>query len=62
VQNNLAVKGSVTVLTAQPLPTLTTAIMGGTQLNLSWPATWTGGTHVQGQDQFDNNWSAQQVG
>jgi hypothetical protein len=47
VQNKLAVNGSVAVLTAQPLPV-------ARSLNLSWPATWTGGAHVQGQDQFDN--------
>jgi fibronectin-binding autotransporter adhesin len=50
VQNNLAVDGSVTVLTSQPLPTaLTASVVGGTQFNASWPAAWTGGVHLQGQ-------------
>jgi autotransporter-associated beta strand protein len=50
VTNNLAVDGSVTVLTASPLPTtLTVSSAGGTQFNVSWPTEWTGGAHLQGQ-------------
>jgi fibronectin-binding autotransporter adhesin len=50
VQNNLAVDGSVTVTSAQPLPTnLTYTVVSGTNLVLSWPAAWTGGVHLQSQ-------------
>jgi hypothetical protein len=51
VQNNLGVDGSVTVTTAssQPTITVTTSGAGGTTLNLSWPANWTGGVHLQSQ-------------
>lgn len=55
VQNDLAVDGSVTVLTAQPIPAITTTVVGGTQLNLSWPASWTGGAHLQAQTNSINS-------
>ena len=48
VQNDLATDGSVTVTAVQPPPTITPSVTGN-QLNLSWPASWTGGVHVQGQ-------------
>lgn len=48
VQNDLAVDGSVTVTAVQPAPTIT-ANQVGNQLNLSWPSSWTGGVHLQGQ-------------
>lgn len=48
VQNDLAVDGSVTVTAVQPAPTIT-ATQVGNQLNLSWPSTWVGGVHLQGQ-------------
>jgi autotransporter-associated beta strand protein len=51
VQNDLALDGSVTVATAAPAPTLTVTVsgVGSTTLNLSWPAIWTGGVHLQVQ-------------
>jgi fibronectin-binding autotransporter adhesin len=51
VTDNLAVDGSVTVATAAPAPTLTATVSGAgsTTLNLSWPAIWTGGVHLQAQ-------------
>jgi hypothetical protein len=50
LQNNLAVDGSVTVLTAQPLPTtLGFALSSRTNFVVSWPAAWTGGVHLQTQ-------------
>jgi fibronectin-binding autotransporter adhesin len=50
LQNNLAVDGSVTVLTAQPLPTsLSYTMVSSNTVVLSWPAAWTGGVRVQGQ-------------
>jgi fibronectin-binding autotransporter adhesin len=50
VSNGLAVDGSVTVLTAQPLPiTASFSVLSGTNFVLSWPAAWTGGVHVQSQ-------------
>ncbi|HEX5221305.1 MAG TPA: autotransporter-associated beta strand repeat-containing protein [Verrucomicrobiae bacterium] len=60
VQNNLATDGSVTVTAVQPAPTITASVVGN-QLNLSWPATWTGGVHVQAQTNnlatgLSNNW------
>lgn len=48
VANNLAVDGSVTVSAILPAPTITAGVVGN-QLNLSWPAGWTGGVHLQGQ-------------
>ncbi len=48
VNNNLAVDGSVTVTGVQPAPTLTPTMVGN-QLNLTWPAAWSGGVHLQGQ-------------
>jgi fibronectin-binding autotransporter adhesin len=48
VQNDLAVDGSVTLLTVAPAPQLSVSLSGNT-LNLTWPATWTGGVHLQGQ-------------
>lgn len=48
VQNNLATDGSVTVTTVQPKPSITATPSGNT-LNLSWPAAWTGGVHLQSQ-------------
>jgi autotransporter-associated beta strand protein len=60
VSNNLAVDGSVTVTAVQPVPTITSSASGG-QLNLSWPASWTGGVHLQSQTNrvtvgLSNNW------
>jgi autotransporter-associated beta strand protein len=51
VQNNLGVDGSVTVSAVAPLPTITatTSGAGGTTLNLTWDANWTGGVHLQSQ-------------
>lgn len=50
VSNGLAVDGSVTVLTAQPLPTtVNVSVLSGTNVVLSWPAAWAGGAHVQSQ-------------
>jgi hypothetical protein len=51
VTDNLAVDGSVTVATAAPAPTITTAVsgVGSTTLTLTWPAIWTGGVHLQVQ-------------
>lgn len=48
VANNLALDGSVTVTALQPAPTITTTFSGN-QLTLSWPASWTGGVHLQSQ-------------
>jgi fibronectin-binding autotransporter adhesin len=48
VQNDLAVDGSVTVTAVLPPPTITSSVTGN-QLNLSWPAAWTGGVRVQAQ-------------
>jgi len=45
--NNLAVDGSVTVSATLPRPTITATLSAG-QLNLSWPAGWTG-LHLQSQ-------------
>jgi len=43
VQNNLAVDGSVTVLTVLPPAPITPAVTGGgNTLNLSWPSGWIG--------------------
>ena len=61
VQNDLAVDGSVTVLTVAPAPTLTVTLLPGKNFNLTWPATWTGGVHLQGQTNstavgLKNNW------
>jgi len=61
VANNLATDGSVTVTAVQPAPTITAAVTGGNQLNLSWPAAWTGGVHLQSQTNtlavgLSNNW------
>ena len=50
VANNLGVDGSVTVTTVQPAPTITATVTNsGSQLNLSWPASWSGGVHLQSQ-------------
>jgi len=50
VSNGLAVDGSVTVLSAQPLPTtLNFSILSRTNLVLSWAAPWAGGVHLQSQ-------------
>jgi autotransporter-associated beta strand protein len=46
--SNLAVDGSVTVTAVSPAPTITTTVSGG-NLNLSWPANWIGGVHLQNQ-------------
>jgi autotransporter-associated beta strand protein len=62
VQNDLATDGSVTVTAVQPAPTITTTVTGGgSQLNLTWSASWTGGVHLQGQTNaitvgLSNNW------
>jgi autotransporter-associated beta strand protein len=48
VSNDLAVDGSVTVTATNPAPTITVTRTGNT-LNLSWPAAWTGGVHLQAQ-------------
>jgi autotransporter-associated beta strand protein len=61
VQNDLAVDGSVTVTTVLPAPTITATVVNGTNLNLTWPAAWTGGVFVQGQTNslavgISNNW------
>jgi hypothetical protein len=61
VQNDLAVDGSVTVTGVLPSPTITAAVVNGTNLSLSWPAAWTGGVLVQGQTNsisvgLSNNW------
>jgi hypothetical protein len=32
-----------------PAPTITASLVNGTNLNLTWPAAWTGGVLVQGQ-------------
>lgn len=61
VANNLAVDGSVTVTAVLPPPTITATVSGGNTLNLTWPAAWTGGVHVQGQTNaitvgLSNNW------
>lgn len=48
VANNLALDGSVTVTAVLPRPTITSSVVGN-QLNLSWPAAWIGGVHLQGQ-------------
>jgi len=61
VQNNLAVDGSVTVDGVLPPPTITAAVVNGTNLNLSWPSAWTGGVLMQGQTNslaigISNNW------
>ena len=63
VQNNLAVDGSVTVNSVLPAPTITATVANGTNLNLSWPSTWTGGVFLQGQTNtlmvgISNNWVA----
>lgn len=60
VQNDLAVDGSVTVTAVQPAPTIS-ATVTGSQLNLSWPAAWIGGVHLQSQTNtlavgLSNNW------
>jgi hypothetical protein len=44
----------------QPAPTITSSVVGN-QLNLSWPASWTGGVHLQSQTNtlavgIANNW------
>jgi hypothetical protein len=49
VQNDLAVDGSVTITGVLPSPTISAAIVNGTNLNLSWPSAWTGSVLVQGQ-------------
>ena len=50
VQNDLGVDGSITVTAVTPLTiTTTTSGAGGATLNLSWPASWTGGVHLQSQ-------------
>jgi fibronectin-binding autotransporter adhesin len=49
VSNGLAVDGSVTVLTAQPLPTTLSFSLASGNFILSWPAAWAGGVHVQNQ-------------
>jgi len=61
LQNDLAVDGSVTVTAVSPLPPITATVTGGTTLNLSWPADWTGGVLLQGQTNsltvgISNNW------
>jgi fibronectin-binding autotransporter adhesin len=48
VSNSLASDGSVVVTSAQPLPSITASI-SGTNLTLSWPASWTGGVVLQNQ-------------
>lgn len=48
VANNLAVDGSVTVTATLPAPTISSSVTGNT-LNLSWPAGWIGGVHLQAQ-------------
>jgi fibronectin-binding autotransporter adhesin len=48
VSNNLGGDGSVTVTGVSPAPTIT-HVISGTNLNLSWPANWTGGVHLQSQ-------------
>jgi autotransporter-associated beta strand protein len=48
VANNLAVDGSVTVMATNPGPAITVTKTGNT-LNLSWPAEWAGGVHLQAQ-------------
>jgi len=57
VSNGLAVDGSVTVLSAQPLPTssFSYSAQGRTNIVLSWPAAWTGGAHLQSQTQARTN-------
>ena len=61
VQNDLALDGSVTLLTVAPAPTLTVALLPGGNFNLTWPAAWIGGVHLQGQTNstavgLQNNW------
>ena len=48
VANSLATDGSVTVTAVSPAPTIT-ASLSGANLNLTWPANWTGGVHLQSQ-------------
>jgi autotransporter-associated beta strand protein len=60
VQNDLGVDGSVTVTAVEPPPTITSTVVGN-QLNLTWPAAWTGGVHLQAQTNsltvgLSNNW------
>jgi autotransporter-associated beta strand protein len=48
VQNNLSVDGSISITGVSPAPTLSASrSVSGTTLNLTWPANWTGGVHVQ---------------
>jgi fibronectin-binding autotransporter adhesin len=48
VANNLAVDGSVSVVSASPPPTITSKVSGGV-LTLTWPSSWTGGVLLQAQ-------------
>jgi fibronectin-binding autotransporter adhesin len=61
LQNNLAADGSVTVLTAQPLPALGFSVSSRTNFVVSWPLAWMGGVHLQTQVNstkvgLSNNW------
>ena len=48
VANNLAVDGSVSVITVSPPPAITAKVSGGS-LTLTWPSSWTGGVILQAQ-------------
>jgi autotransporter-associated beta strand protein len=48
VANNLAVDGSVSVVTVSPPPAITTRVSAGV-LTLTWPSSWTGGVLLQAQ-------------
>jgi hypothetical protein len=48
VANNLAVDGSVSVVSVSPPPAITTMVSGGI-LTLTWPSSWTGGVLLQAQ-------------
>jgi hypothetical protein len=56
VNNNLAADGSVTIATVvTPYPPSLTPSVSGGNLNLSWPAAWIGGVHLQAQtNKFTN--------